>query len=102
MAIELQQHTSDKGSKNKSATLDLNLSFLKSNKISSKDRVFFFQQLQLLLQTGTPIYAGLAALQKLMKGNLFPMRYQHFQMFSQLHKSILYQQVKRVASCKMY
>ena len=64
MAIELQQHTSDKGGKNKSATLDLNLSFLKSNKISSKDRVFFFQQLQLLLQTGTPIYAGLTALQK--------------------------------------
>ena len=64
MAIELQQHASDKDSKNKSVGLDLDLSFLKSKKISSKDRIFFFQQMQLLLQTGTPIYAGLSALLK--------------------------------------
>ena len=34
-----------------------------NRKITDKDRIFFFQQLQLLLQTGTPLYAGLKALQ---------------------------------------
>ncbi len=37
---------------------------IRAKKISHKDRIFFFQQIQLLLQTGTPLYAGLSALKK--------------------------------------
>ncbi len=40
------------------------LANLTAKKITHKDRIFFFQQIQLLLQTGTPLHAGLSALQK--------------------------------------
>jgi type II secretory pathway component PulF len=35
-----------------------------SKNVSTKERMFLFQQMQLLLQTGTPLRAGLAALKK--------------------------------------
>ena len=63
MAIEFQQNPSEKTLTEGSGRSKFNISFSLSKKISAKDRIFFFQQIQLLLQTGTPLYAGLTALQ---------------------------------------
>lgn len=64
MPIELKQHAAER----KNIKLDNNwqkyFSILGAKKITSKDRIFLFQQIQLLLQTGTPLYAGLGALQQ--------------------------------------
>ncbi len=63
MALELNQIDVEKS--DPSATTDSKTKTLfNKNKISSKDRIFLFQQIQLLLQTGTPLRAGLSALEK--------------------------------------
>ena len=64
MAIEFQQDSSKDLKKTQTTWSNINISFLSSKKISSKERVFLFQQILLLLQTGTPLYAGLCALKK--------------------------------------
>ena len=50
---------------NDSSTISLwskNIKLFQSKNITAKDRIFFFQQIQLLLQTGTPLRSGLSAL----------------------------------------
>lgn len=63
MPIEIKQDSSS-GSEDYGKNLwQVKLSLPSKKKISAKDRIFLFQQIQLLLQTGTPLYAGLSALQ---------------------------------------
>ena len=64
MPIEIKQHTSSNSTEDQKNIWDVEFSLFNKKKISSKDRIFLFQQIQLLLQTGTPLYAGLCALQK--------------------------------------
>jgi type II secretory pathway component PulF len=64
MPIEIKSQTTRKLEKIHKNSWQKNITLFKSKKISSKDRVFLFQQIQLLLQTGTPLYAGLCALRK--------------------------------------
>ena len=61
MAIELSNTHSNTPAK-KSTSLSISIS--NNKKVSSKDRNFFFQQILLLIQTGTPLRAGLEALIK--------------------------------------
>lgn len=64
MPIEIKPQTTVHLDKQQENTWQKNISFFNSKKISTKDRIFLFQQIQLLLQTGTPLYAGLNALRK--------------------------------------
>lgn len=64
MPIELKQHAAERKNIKLGKNWQKNLSTFGVKKITSKDRVFLFQQIQLLLQTGTPLYAGLGALQQ--------------------------------------
>jgi type II secretory pathway component PulF len=64
MPIEIKPQTAGKLENLPKSSWQKNITLFKSKKISSKDRVFLFQQIQLLLQTGTPLYAGLCALRK--------------------------------------
>ena len=64
MPIEIKPHTPDSIDSKQDNPWQKNLSLFSAKNISPKDRIFLFQQIQLLLQTGTPLYAGLGALQK--------------------------------------
>ena len=64
MALELNQTNVKQVSNENEPIWKKEFSLLQNNKISSKERIFIFQQMQLLLQTGTPLRAGLAALRK--------------------------------------
>ena len=64
MAIEFNQHKPSNSTDDKTNLWSENLVLFNKKKISAKERIFLFQQIQLLLQTGTPLYAGLCALQK--------------------------------------
>ena len=63
MPIEIKQDTSSSSADYGKNLWQVKFSLFNKRKISSKDRIFLFQQIQLLLQTGTPLYAGLSALQ---------------------------------------
>ena len=64
MAIELNQPGQKESQPNREKAPLQGLAFFKPKSISTKERIFFFQQIQLLIQTGTPIRAGLEALKK--------------------------------------
>ncbi|MFK8026607.1 MAG: type II secretion system F family protein [Gammaproteobacteria bacterium] len=64
MAIELDQSTISNDKNTNKSILDKEFTLFEKKTISSKDRIFLFQQIQLLLQTGTPLRAGLSALSK--------------------------------------
>lgn len=64
MAIELNQSTSSDKKATSKNSLSFSLKLSNGKKLSAKDRIFFFQQILLLIQTGTPIRAGLEALKK--------------------------------------
>ncbi len=64
MPIEIKQDATIHTDSQKSSIWHGKASFFNSKKISPKDRIILFQQIQLLLQTGTPLYAGLCALEK--------------------------------------
>lgn len=64
MAIEFNQPANAKTTSKSEKSFAINLSRFKQKKLSAKDRIFFFQQMQLLIQTGTPIRAGLEAISK--------------------------------------
>ncbi|QMU60509.1 MAG: hypothetical protein GKR92_01865 [Gammaproteobacteria bacterium] len=64
MPIEIRPSTADKVVDQQNNPWQKKLTLFSAKKVSSKDRIFLFQQIQLLLQTGTPLYAGLSALQK--------------------------------------
>lgn len=64
MALELDQVEIKDADHSNEPVWKRNLSLFGKKSISSKDRVFLFQQIQLLLQTGTPLRAGLSALKK--------------------------------------
>lgn len=64
MPIEIKSHGSDDIAEDQANAWQKNVTLFAAKKVSSKDRIFLFQQIQLLLQTGTPLYAGLSALQK--------------------------------------
>ena len=63
MPIEIKQDASSSSADYGKNLWQVKFSLFNKRKISSKDRIFLFQQIQLLLQTGTPLYAGLSALQ---------------------------------------
>ncbi len=63
MPIEIKPQASANISDHSGTSWQAKVSTYFSSKITNKDRIFLFQQIQLLLQTGTPLYAGLNALQ---------------------------------------
>ena len=64
MPIELKPQTANNIDDRSGAPRQVKFSLFTNKKITNKERIFLFQQIQLLLQTGTPLYAGLNALQK--------------------------------------
>ncbi|MGH1537497.1 MAG: type II secretion system F family protein [Gammaproteobacteria bacterium] len=64
MPIEIKPQTVNNIEDRLGTSRKINFSISVSKKITNKERIFLFQQIQLLLQTGTPLYAGLNALQK--------------------------------------
>lgn len=64
MALELNKVEMEDAKRSGDPVWKKKLSFFENKNISSKDRIFLFQQIQLLLQTGTPLRAGLSALEK--------------------------------------
>lgn len=64
MPIEIKSNATVDREAGQASSWQKNITLFAAKKVSSKDRIFLFQQIQLLLQTGTPLYAGLSALQK--------------------------------------
>lgn len=64
MALELNQSDIKQAVNSEGPVWKKQFTLFQNNTISPKDRIFIFQQMQLLLQTGTPLRAGLAALRK--------------------------------------
>lgn len=64
MPIEIKPQAANINESRPDSAWKVKLSLFAAKKITNKERIFLFQQIQLLLQTGTPLYAGLNALQK--------------------------------------
>lgn len=64
MALEINQEVNNKVDNTNAPFWKKDFALFASKTISAKERIFLFQQMQLLLQTGTPLRAGLAALVK--------------------------------------
>lgn len=64
MPIEIKSVTENSNKDRPRLSIQVKVPLVGAKKVTNKDRIFLFQQIQLLLQTGTPLYAGLNALQK--------------------------------------
>ncbi len=64
MALDIGQIQESNKTKSQVRSWNFNVSLFETSNVSSKDRIFLFQQIQLLLETGTPLHTGLTALAK--------------------------------------
>ena len=64
MALDINQSDLNDLKSSETSVGSKRVSLFENKKISAKDRIFFFQQILLLLQTGTQLKDGLSALEK--------------------------------------
>ena len=64
MALEIKEAVLSSQEDTEQSFWQKDFTLFEKKNISSKERIFLFQQMQLLLQTGTPLRAGLSALHK--------------------------------------